>query len=68
MSLSRRGNDIAELEFTNIDIFNSFNKLTGLINKKINAKISGEDEDDFDFLSDIENIDLSFDELDTIEL
>ena len=66
--ISRRGNDIAELEFTNIDIFNSFNKLTGLINKKINAKISGENEDDFDFLSDIENIDLSFDELDTIEL
>jgi len=64
--LARRGNQIPAISNISEEVSNALNKLIVVVNNKINKKMGLDDE--FDFLSEIENIDLEFDELETIEL
>jgi len=64
--LARRGNQIPAINSLSEEVSDALNKLIVVVNNKINQKLGLDDE--FDFLSEIENIDLEFDELETIEL
>ena len=64
--LARRGNQIPAINSLSEEVSDALNKLIVVVNNKINKKLGLDDE--FDFLSEIENIDLEFDELETIEL
>jgi GTPase SAR1 family protein len=64
--VSRRGDVLKDLQQKNKDVYESFSKLVSLVNKKINKKILGEEEEE-DFLSALENMEL-FDELENMEL